>query len=546
LTDLRRRLDTPTVRTREMAHYLPDAIHLRSTDDERLGQALQPTVEQALKQSVRRNPQQIVEAIFPVMGPAIRRAIVSTLMGMIQSFNKVIDHTFTLRGIKWRFEALTTGRAFAEVVLLHTLVYRVEQVYLIHRATGLILAHVAPPDAIAQDPDLISSMLTAIQDFVRDSFAADDEESLNTLRMGADRSIWIEQSPTISVAAVIRGTPPVHLRAQLRETLESIQITHAAPIDAFEGDSQGFADLRPRLEACLQARFKVEERRLAPLTLVLLLLLVAALIGGGVWLWQREQRWRTFIADLNAQPGVVVTRMVKERGVRHVFGLRDPLAPSPQVLLTDAGLPSAKVVWHWRAYHDLAPEFVLPRIRERLKPPPSVTLRLAGGHLEIAGFARHRWIEAARQMTAGMPAVTAVDSGGLKDLDLIQARTDAQRLATKTIYFAVGSFEIDAENATTLSDVVLTIERLAALSRETGIDIHIAVRGHTDKRGSRRQNLALAQRRAEMVREHLVHQGIPPHHLQAIGVSSLPPATTVAEFHDQLRRSVTFHTAING
>lgn len=547
LTDLRHRLDTPELRTREMAHYLPDAIHLGSGGDEKLGRALQPTVEQALKQSVRRNPQQIVDAISPIMGPAIRRAIVSTLMGMIQSFNKVIDHTFTLRGMRWRIEAITSGRSFAEVVLLHTLIYQVEQIYLIHRPTGLVLEHVVPPNAISQDPDLISSMLTAIQDFVRDSFSANAEETLNTLRMGSDRSIWIEQSPKVGVAAVIRGTPPMDLRTQLREILESIQITHALQIDAFEGDNQSFADLRPRLDTCLKARFHVEEKRLSPLTLILLFLLVVTLVTGGFWLFKREQRWHSFLDRLNDQNGVVVTRVEKKSGVRHIFGLRDPLAVSPQEMLAAADLPAHKVAWHWRAYHDLAPEMVLARIHERLKPPKSIHLRLEGERLLIQGFAHHNWIVAARQTVAGIPAVVTVDSQGLRDLDLIKAEADAKRLEAKTLYFTLGGFEIDADNAGILSDVVATVHRLTALSRETGIAIHLSVLGHTDESGTRQKNLTLGQRRAEVVREHLISQGIAAHYIQTISVSKRamisPPSPSN---HRELSRSVTFQVAING
>jgi outer membrane protein OmpA-like peptidoglycan-associated protein len=549
LNDLRRRLDTPEVRTREMARYLSDAIHLASRDDERMGQVLQPSIEQALKQSVRRNPRQIVDAIFPVMGPAIRRAIVSTLMGMLQSLNKVIDHTFTLKGIKWRLEALTSGRTFAEVVLLHTLIYQIEQVYLIHRSTGLVLTHVVPPDAISQDPDLISSMLTAIQDFVRDSFsdayASPGEDSLNTLRMGADRSIWIEQSPQVSIAAVIRGTPPEELRTQLREILERVQITHAAKIDTFDGDPQGFADLRSQLDACLQARFKVEEKRLAPLTQVLLFLLTGALVGGGVWLLYREHRWQAFIETLRQQDGIVVTQVEKTDGRRHFFGLRDPYAVSPQTLLDSAGLPADKVVWHWRGYYDMAPELVLKRIQERLKPPQSVSLDFANGRLKIKGFARHRWIEAASQMVAGMAAVAAVDRAELRDLDLIQARSDADRLAAKMVYFAPGAFEIDADNAAILSDVVTTVSRLVTLSDASGIGVQLVIIGHTDESGSREKNITLARRRAEGVREHLIRQGIPAHRLSAIGISSRAADPAVPR-QEQLNRSVTFQVVING
>ena len=79
------------------------------------------------------------------------------------------------QGLKWRFEALRTRKPFAEVILLHTLVYQVEQIFLIHKDTGLTLQHVVSKAELANDPDLVSGMLTAIKDFVQDSFGAQRE-----------------------------------------------------------------------------------------------------------------------------------------------------------------------------------------------------------------------------------------------------------------------------------------------------------------------------------------------------------------------------------
>ena len=45
-----------------------------------------------------------------------------------------------MQGLKWRVESIRTGRPFAEIVLMHSLLYRVEQVFLIHRETGLVLS----------------------------------------------------------------------------------------------------------------------------------------------------------------------------------------------------------------------------------------------------------------------------------------------------------------------------------------------------------------------------------------------------------------------
>ena len=85
------------------------------------------------------------------MGPAIRKAIAEALRGLVQSLNQALEHSLSWRGIKWRIEALRTGRTFAEVVLSKTLVYRVEQVFLIHRESGLLLVQAVAPEVEAQD-----------------------------------------------------------------------------------------------------------------------------------------------------------------------------------------------------------------------------------------------------------------------------------------------------------------------------------------------------------------------------------------------------------
>ena len=58
-----------------------------------------------------------------------------------------------------------------------------------------MLQHVVAPSIEAQDPSLVSAMLTAIQDFVKDSFNVHKHEGLHTLEFG-ELTIWIEQGPT--------------------------------------------------------------------------------------------------------------------------------------------------------------------------------------------------------------------------------------------------------------------------------------------------------------------------------------------------------------
>src|SRR5271169_5515383 len=193
---LQNRVASPESRTEDVSSVVSEAIQLRRQQGgaDSLSIALAPTIESALRESVRKDPGALADALFPVMGPAIRRSILETLRSFLDSFNQIMDQSLSWQGLKWRLEALRTGRTFTEVVLLHSLVFRVEQVFLIHKKTGLSLGHAVAPSVATEDPALISAMLSAIQDFVRDSFHSGPGEGIERLNVG-DLDVWVVAGP---------------------------------------------------------------------------------------------------------------------------------------------------------------------------------------------------------------------------------------------------------------------------------------------------------------------------------------------------------------
>ena len=67
--ELAKRLRTylERVEPQELGRVLPTAIRIRSSQDEVLTDALMPTVATALRIAVKRDPQSVAAAIFPVM-----------------------------------------------------------------------------------------------------------------------------------------------------------------------------------------------------------------------------------------------------------------------------------------------------------------------------------------------------------------------------------------------------------------------------------------------------------------------------------------------
>ncbi|MGH7579020.1 MAG: OmpA family protein, partial [Gemmatimonadales bacterium] len=416
LRELERRLEAAGVTREQLAELLPEAIVLRTGRDRQLARALAPTVEGAIGESVRRNPRRIATAIFPVLGPAIRKAIAEALAGLVASINSALEHSISPRGLRWRLEAWRTGVPYAQIVLKHALVYRVEQVFLIHAETGLLLGHAWLPELPASDADLISGMLTAIREFVADSFSRErDAGGLRQFSVG-ELTVMVEQGPQAVIAAVVRGQAPDTLLVKLQDTLERVHLEYSEPLTTFDGDSEAFEAARPLLEECLATVVSTDrsKRGRRPVAWVPWAVGAALVIGALLWLRLRsEQRWDRAVERLESEPGLVLTRAERDGSRWSFAGLRDPLAPEPAALLAGV-VDTAKVDQRWEPYLSLRPELVLARARNALAPPASATLALAGDTLRLGGSAPLAWLAATSRLEALPPGLAALDLGGVE------------------------------------------------------------------------------------------------------------------------------------
>jgi outer membrane protein OmpA-like peptidoglycan-associated protein len=544
LATLRERVQNPELRAQDVSGVVAEAIELRRGQDggHALSDALAPSVEEVLTESVRKDPTVLADALFPVMGPAIRKSIAEAIRAMLQAFNEALEHSLSIRGIKWRIEALRTGRSFAEVVLLRSLVYRVEQIFLIHRKTGLLLQHVVAPEVAMQDPDMVSGMLSAIQDFVRDSFYATQRETLNILQF-RELQIWVEQGPHAILAAVIRGNPPQTLLVTMKEKLEEAHRRFALELDRFEGNAAPFEALRDELAQCLEARYKEEARaKPKPYFLVLVASLVGVVMVLKVFSLIEDRKWNRFVDGLREQPGIVVTSFGKEDGRYRIQGLRDPLAVDPRTLLGQSKLDPKHAEFKWKVFYALDDPLVLKRAEEILQPPQGVTLSFADGTLRASGESPHGWAKMMRARAPLIAGVKALDESGLDDADSLERQKATVESAT--VYFATGSAEIATDQKARLEQATKAIEMLLQRAVTIPENVVVEVIGHADSTGAEATNLYLSQQRASQVRRDLVQAGIKAGFLRARGTGAAEPVKTGdTEADRQSNRSVTFRVS---
>jgi OOP family OmpA-OmpF porin len=512
-------------------------VLVRHADDPNLARALTPPLERAITSSVKRNPRPLADALFPVMGPAIRKAVAASLASMIESLNRTLEHAVSWRSLQWRLEALRTGRSFAEVVVLKTLLYRVEQVFLIERRSGLLLLHVQAGSLPVQDADMVSGMLTAIRDFAQDSFRVADSESLEALKVG-DLSVWIEPGPYALLAAVIRGTAPKELRSELQEALEAIHLQYGRVLESFAGDTSALEGARPILEGCLTLQYRVEKRpALARGAWIMFGVVLAAI---AIWIglsYRANARFARYLDAIRNEPGITVISSGRRAGRFVVAGLRDPLARDPQALLAPAGLSAGDVEARWAPYQALDPPLILERARRILQPPEGVRLELANGVLSAAGAASPAWVVEARRLAPLIGGVTSFDAAGALDA----ARRDiAARIERLALLFQKGSTQMVDGQDGARGDLVAGVGDLDALAGAMGERFAVEIVGHADSDGADEANLPLSRMRAEAVLAMVRIEALPHLTFTTLGVGSRQPAVSgETEADNQRNRRVT-------
>ncbi len=416
LGDLEKAVAKGGVDAKRLSDLLPDAILLRGEGDQGLPRALAPTLEASFEDSVKRNPRTLANVIYPIIGPAIRQSIRNALTSLSEGFNEALEHSFSARGIGWRIEAWRTGRPFSEVVLLHSLVYRVEQVFLVHTQTGLLLEHVYAPSVRARDPELVSSMLAALRDFVEDSFSDGELRQQLSQVSFQELTLVVQPGPAAVVAAVVRGAPPTELRKKLEATVEQIHTERAEELAAFEGDPAPFRATVPLLEECLVEHRR--ERRRGPSRAIGLFVVGAILAVITVWALGRardEHRWEAAVEALRGEPGLVVVDV--DDAERRVRGMRDRLSRDPSEVLAGVDFDPDEIQFEWTSFASHEPQLVLAHARDILDPPDSVGTRLVSGVLYLSGRATHAWVQRATQLAPALQGILRVDSEALIDAD---------------------------------------------------------------------------------------------------------------------------------
>jgi len=132
-------------------------------------ETLGPTITEALAEQIKNSKDQVVEALYPIMGKMIKKYISQEINLLTERINKQLESSFSAKSWKRKFRSWFGGVREEELLLSElSSISQVEQVLVIEKNSGLLIGQYAKTETI--DKDMVSGMLTAIKSFVEDAF----------------------------------------------------------------------------------------------------------------------------------------------------------------------------------------------------------------------------------------------------------------------------------------------------------------------------------------------------------------------------------------
>lgn len=522
-----------------VADVITEALHDRQKKDNSVNKVLQPFVEESVKQSVAHNSEQLVSSLYPLVGSLVRKSVAAFLSDFMEKTNQLLENSLTIKGLKWRFKARQSGVSYAQYAASQTFVYRVEHVFLIHRETGLLLNTVALDHESKSNADIVSAMLTAINDFVGDSFLSDQEGQKEQLQsVSTDNfNLLIKPGPSALVVAAVSGNPPQSISNQLQLTLENIHSLYFDELNRFNGDNKDFNSADNLLRDCLLSEQKeiVAKQKKTPWLAWLIVFLVVIYVGYQSFNWFKSAQLHEKIMQLDSQPGIIIKQLkIKQLDDITLDVLRDPDALNIHDWLKDNALNPAQLTITERNYHSLDQQILQQRAQRIVSAYPNISaswknhsLMLTGtidlikteqlrNTLAIAGFT-----EGENLNTEQLNLVSNTPSSTHKEIKQQLFDQLVGRIASIQLNFSVASENITPQMQPSLQRLYLYIQQLTPIAKELNIDFGLLILGSSDNTGNKSTNNILSMKRANNTAEILQRKGIAKDRMYVVGLGQI-------------------------
>ena len=170
---------------------------------------LKASVQNELKNS----QEEVINALYPIIGKLIKKYIRSEIEMLTEQIDKQINNTFSFDLWVRRIKAYFSGTDSSSIILSELTKPKLEEVFLIQNASGLLIGHASKKEH--GDKDVVAGMLIAIKAFVEDAFSK-QHESLATIEYESF-ILMVQNYRTMTIAFAVSGVVNADYKSKMQE-----------------------------------------------------------------------------------------------------------------------------------------------------------------------------------------------------------------------------------------------------------------------------------------------------------------------------------------
>jgi len=174
------------------------------------------TITETIKVQIRDSQDEVVEALYPIMGKMVKKFIVAEITKLSDNINKTVKEKFSIQEIVKRF--FKGKRNDAGIVLEGMFEFVIEEVFIIEKESGLLSGSYSRGSVA--DKDMISGMLTAIKSFAEDAFSKEDQD-LENIKFETFQ-LTIKNFKSIYIAIATSGVITEEHKEELSDNINSL------------------------------------------------------------------------------------------------------------------------------------------------------------------------------------------------------------------------------------------------------------------------------------------------------------------------------------
>lgn len=172
---------------------------------------LGPTITHTLKVQIKESRDDVVQALFPIIGQMIKKYVAQEIAVLSEKIDKQFESIFSLDSLQLRLKALFSGTSYSELAIQAASEPSIKEIFIIEEDTGILIASYTRENAL--DQDMVAGMLTAIKIFVKDSF---EEKNQNLEMISYDSfSIYVQNFDKFYIAVAMSGVVSASFKQRL-------------------------------------------------------------------------------------------------------------------------------------------------------------------------------------------------------------------------------------------------------------------------------------------------------------------------------------------